>query len=142
EPAIYLAAMPVPQEEVSQWGIIKGREVAPSLYLVEDLVEKPSVEEAPSNLAIVGRYLLSSSIFEAISKVNPGKGGEIQLTDALRSMLPRERMYAYSFSGKHFGVGDKISYLKANIAFALQREEFAVPLRKFLQELLAEGRKP
>lgn len=141
EPAIYLAAMPVPCEEVSQWGIIKGKEVAPSLYLVEDLVEKPAVEEAPSNLAIVGRYLLSPSIFEAISKVSPGKGGEIQLTDALKSLLSRERIYAYCFSGKHFGVGDKISYLKANIAFALQREEFAVPLREFLQELLEEGGK-
>jgi len=138
EPAFYLAAMPVPPEEVSQWGIIKGKEVSPSLYLVEDLVEKPPVEEAPSNLAIVGRYILKPSIFEAISRISPGKGGELQLTDALRSLLSGERMYAYCFSGKHFGVGDKISYLKANIAFALQREEFREPLREFLWEILHE----
>ncbi|MGQ9473083.1 MAG: UTP--glucose-1-phosphate uridylyltransferase GalU [Candidatus Caldatribacteriaceae bacterium] len=140
EQAVYIAAMVVPPEEVSQWGIIKGREVAPSLYLVEDLVEKPTLCEAPSNLAIVGRYILKPSIFEAISQAKPGKGGEIQLTDALKSLLSRERMYAYCFSGRHFGVGDKMSYLKANLAFALQREEFAVPLREFLQELLREAR--
>lgn len=140
EQAVYLAAMPVPPEEVSQWGIIQGREVAPSLYLVEDLVEKPTLCEAPSNLAIVGRYILKPSIFEAISQLKPGKGGEIQLTDALKSLLSRERIYAYCFSGRHFGVGDKISYLKANLAFALQREEFAVPLREFLQEVLGRAK--
>ncbi len=139
EPALYLAVMPVPHEEVSQWGIIKGREIAPSLYEVEDLIEKPSLAEAPSNLAIVGRYLIKPSLFAIIENIAPGKGGEIQLTDALREILRKERIYAYRFVGQHFGVGDKESYLKANVAFALQREEFAAPMRDFLRKLL-EGK--
>ncbi|MCS7242636.1 UTP--glucose-1-phosphate uridylyltransferase GalU [Candidatus Caldatribacterium sp.] len=138
-PGVYVALIEVPRNEVSQWGIVKGQEVAPRLYRIEDLVEKPEPHEAPSNLAVVGRYLLPPSIFEALAETRPGKGGEIQLTDALRKLLGKEPMYGYCFEGEYFGVGSKLGYLKANVAFALRRQDLACEFRAFLRDLVERG---
>lgn len=138
KPAIYLTVTPVPPQDVSSWGVIKGEKVGEALYRVEDLVEKPEKDKAPSSLAIVGRYVLTPSIFEAIECTPPGKGGEIQLTDAIRALLGREEVYALELRGKHFGVGDKVGYLKANIAFALEREDIGEEIKTFLREILQE----
>ena len=94
KPAIYLTVTPVPPQDVSSWGVIKGEKVGEALYRVEDLVEKPEKDKAPSSLAIVGRYVLTPSIFGAIERTPPGRGGEIQLTDAIRALLGREEVYA------------------------------------------------
>ncbi|MCX6090097.1 MAG: UTP--glucose-1-phosphate uridylyltransferase GalU [Candidatus Atribacteria bacterium] len=136
---VILAVTRIPREEISQWGVIQGKKIGERLYEVEDLVEKPEPEEAPSDLAIVGRYILTPSIFESIARTTPGKGGEIQLTDAIRSLRGSERIYAYEFAGTYYGVGDKIGYLKANIAFALKREDLGKELREFLEKLREEG---
>ncbi len=136
KPAIYLTVTPVPPQDVSSWGVIKGEKVGEALYRVEDLVEKPEKDKAPSSLAIVGRYVLTPSIFEAIECTPPGRGGEIQLTDAIRALLGREEVYALELRGKHFGVGDKVGYLKANIAFALEREDIGEEIKTFLREIL------
>jgi len=138
KPAIYLTVTPVPPQDVSSWGVIKGEKVGEALYRVEDLVEKPEKDKAPSSLAIVGRYVLTPSIFEAIECTPPGRGGEIQLTDAIRALLGREEVYALELRGKHFGVGDKVGYLKANIAFALEREDIGEEIKAFLREILQE----
>ncbi|HPT62964.1 MAG TPA: UTP--glucose-1-phosphate uridylyltransferase GalU [Candidatus Atribacteria bacterium] len=138
KPAIYLTVTPVPPQDVSSWGVIKGEKVGEALYRVEDLVEKPEKDKAPSSLAIVGRYVLTPSIFEAIERTPPGRGGEIQLTDAIRALLGREEVYALELRGKHFGVGDKVGYLKANIAFALEREDIGEEIKAFLREILQE----
>ncbi|MGB4691462.1 MAG: UTP--glucose-1-phosphate uridylyltransferase GalU [Atribacterales bacterium] len=138
KPAIYLTVTPVPPQDVSSWGVIKGEKVEEALYRVEDLVEKPEKDKAPSSLAIVGRYVLTPSIFEAIERTPPGRGGEIQLTDAIRALLGREEVYALELRGKHFGVGDKVGYLKANIAFALEREDIGEEIKTFLREILQE----
>ncbi len=136
KPAIYLTVTPVPPQDVSSWGVIKGEKVGEALYRVEDLVEKPEKDKAPSSLAIVGRYVLTPSIFEAIERTPPGRGGEIQLTDAIKALLGREEVYALELRGKHFGVGDKVGYLKANIAFALEREDIGEEIKAFLREIL------
>ncbi len=138
KPAIYLTVTPVPPQDVSSWGVIKGEKVGEALYRVEDLVEKPEKDKAPSSLAIVGRYVLTPSIFEAIERTPPGRGGEIQLTDAIKALLGREEVYALELRGKHFGVGDKVGYLKANIAFALEREDIGEEIKTFLREILQE----
>lgn len=138
-PGVYVALIEVPKAETSQWGIVRGKEIAPSLYAIEDLVEKPEPHEAPSNLAVVGRYLLPPSIFDALSKTPPGKGGEIQLTDAIRKLLEREPVYGYRFQGEYFGVGSKLGYLKANVAFALRREDLSLEFRAFLRSLVERG---
>jgi len=138
KPAVYLTVTPVPPQDVSAWGVIKGEKITKALYRVEDLVEKPEKDKAPSSLAIVGRYILPPSIFEVIEHTQPGRGGEIQLTDAIRALLGKEEIYALELRGKHFGVGDKIGYLKANIAFALRRKDMGEEIRAFLQEILQE----
>ncbi len=136
KPGVILAVTRIPLEEISQWGVIKGTQIEPGIYAVENLIEKPDPEEAPSDLAIIGRYILTPSIFESIESVPPGKGGEIQLTDSIRSLLPKEKIYAYEFKGRYFGVGDKIGFLKANIAFALKRKDLGDELKAFLKEII------
>lgn len=138
KPAVYLTVTAVPLQDVSSWGVIKGKKVKENLYRVEDLVEKPEKDKAPSSLAIVGRYILPPSIFEAIKHILPGRGGEIQLTDAIRALLGKGEIYALELQGKHFGVGDKAGYLKANIAFALEREDVGEEIKAFLREILQQ----
>ena len=133
-----IAVEEVPREKVSLYGIIKYKPVEDSIYLIEDLVEKPNIEDAPSNLAILGRYILSPEIFECLKEVKPGKDGEIQLTDAMRMLNKREKMYAYLFRGKRYDIGNKLDWLKANIELALKDDELGKEIRDFIKSLEKE----
>lgn len=133
-----LAVERVPRKQAHLYGVIKGKEVVPGVYRVTDLVEKPK-GTPPSNLAIIGRYILSPGIFGALDKTAPGKGGEIQLTDALKILLKKEEIYAYEFTGKRFDAGDRLGFLKANVAFALRRPELKGEFRRFLKGLNIRG---
>ena len=132
-----IGVMEVPWEKVSRYGIIQGEEVSPGVYRVHDMVEKPAREDAPSRLAIVGRYVLTPYIFDHLDKVQPGHGGEIQLTDALRTLAQERGMMAVRMAGMRFDAGDWSEFLSANIYFALQDEdlryELLAQLRKFVQ---------
>ncbi len=132
-----IGVMEVPWEKVSRYGIIQGEEVSPGVYRVHDMVEKPAREDAPSRLAIVGRYVLTPDIFDHLDKVRPGHGGEIQLTDALRTLAQERGMMAVRMAGMRFDAGDWSEFLSANIYFALQDEdlryELLAQLRKFVQ---------
>jgi len=118
-----LGVQTVEKENVSKYGIVDGIHIEDRVYKVKDLVEKPSVEEAPSNVAILGRYIITPEIFNILENTKPGKGGEIQLTDALKTLISKEAMYAYNFEGKRYDVGDKLGFLQATIEFALKKEE-------------------
>lgn len=131
-----IALFQVEREEVSKYGIAKVKEVEDGVYIIEDIVEKPSPEEAPSNLAVVGRYLFTPKIFRKLEITKPGKGGEIQLTDAIRLLLEEEAVYAYLFNGRVYDTGNPVDYLKTVVQFALQREDIAEELLRFLQELV------
>jgi UTP--glucose-1-phosphate uridylyltransferase len=133
-----VAVMEVPDEETSRYGIIKGRPLPEGdgrLFEVLDMVEKPPRNEAPSNLAIIGRYILTPSIFEALDETGRGSGGEIQLTDGLRRLLGREKIFAYKFRGKRHDAGDKLGFLQATVEFALRNEELGSAFRSFLKSL-------
>ena len=123
-------------EQVSAYGIIDGAETDDhNLLKVRDMVEKPSVEEAPSRFAALGRYVITPDVFDILEQTKPGKGGEIQLTDALRVMAHQESVYAYNFDGKRYGTGDKLGYLKATVEFALRRNDLGPAFREYLKEL-------
>jgi UTP--glucose-1-phosphate uridylyltransferase len=109
------------------------------LFRIRDLVEKPSAEEAPSNLAVIGRYVLTPEIFVAIEETEPGKGGEIQLTDGIRRLLSRQPVYGYRFEGKRYDAGDKLGFLMATVEFALRRPDLGVRFREYLRELTDSG---
>ncbi|MBA7527374.1 UTP--glucose-1-phosphate uridylyltransferase [subsurface metagenome] len=132
-----IAVEEVPKEKVSSYGMIKGREIAESTYLVEDIIEKPSLEEAPSNIGTVGRYVLVPEIFDGIKETSPGKGNEIQLTDAIKMLMEKGEVYAYAFSGERYDAGDKLGYVKAIIDFALEREDLRGEIERYLQEIVA-----
>lgn len=131
-----VGVMEVPWEKVSKYGIIDGEEVSPGVYRVRDMVEKPSRQDAPSRLAIVGRYVLTPDIFEYLEKVKPGKGGEIQLTDALEMRAKERGMMAVRMSGMRFDAGDWAEFLTANIYFALQDEELRYELLGLLKNFV------
>ncbi len=137
-PGIILAVMEVPVQDTKLYGVIEGKKIADGLYQVKDLVEKPHPMEAPSNIAIVGRYILTPSIFESLETTKPGKNGEVQVTDAIRNLVHKEKIYAYMFKGTRFDVGEKVGYLKANIAFALKRKEIGKELKKYLKRVCEE----
>lgn len=126
----------VPKEKVSRYGIIGGEKISDSIYEVSDLIEKPSVEKSPSDLAIAGRYILTPEIFAAIEKTPKGKNNEIQLTDAMRILLRRESIFSYTIEGKRYDIGNKMDYLKTTVEFALKRKEFDVPFLHFLKEIV------
>jgi UTP--glucose-1-phosphate uridylyltransferase len=127
----------VPKERVSRYGIINGEEFAPGAYRVRDLVEKPKMNDAPSRLAIVGRYVFTPEIFDHLEDVKPGVDGEIQLTDAMCELAGRNKLLAYKLQGRRFDAGDWAEYLEANIYFAMQDENLRDDLVKRLQELLS-----
>ncbi|MDO8426598.1 MAG: UTP--glucose-1-phosphate uridylyltransferase GalU [Deltaproteobacteria bacterium] len=129
-----LAVQKVPRNQTHLYGIIKAKKVAPRTYRVLDLVEKPK-SSPPSNLAIIGRYILSPGIFGALDKTKPGKGGEIQLTDALRILIEKEELYAFEFEGSRYDAGDKLGFLEANVTLALKRPELRDDFMKFLKGL-------
>lgn len=131
-----IGVMEVPWEKVSRYGIIDGEEVAPGVYRVRDMVEKPKREEAPSRMAIVGRYVLTPDIFDYLEKVKPGHGGEIQLTDALQAMANERGMMAVRMAGMRFDAGDWAEFLSANIYFALQDESLRYELLGLLKNFV------
>jgi UTP--glucose-1-phosphate uridylyltransferase len=127
----------VPESKVSRYGVIKGEPIDSHTYRVTKLVEKPKPEEAPSNLAIIGRYVLLPEIFDILEDQRAGVGGEIQLTDALQGLADQDKLIAVRLAGQRFDAGDWVEYLTANIYFALQDEELRDDLVKRLQELLS-----
>lgn len=129
-----LGVQEVPENDVHKYGIIKGNYIEDRVYKVKDLVEKPKTEDAPSNIAILGRYIITPQIFDILENTKPGKGGEIQLTDALRSLSLGEAMYAYCFNGKRYDVGDKLGFLQATVEYALKRDDLK---EKFMNYLLS-----
>jgi len=133
-----LGVQEIPMENTDKYGIVDGNYIEDRIYKVKDLVEKPSVEEAPSNIAILGRYIISPEIFEILERTKPGKGGEIQLTDALKELAQREAMYAYVFEGRRHDVGDKLGFLQATVEFALKREDLRKDFYHFLKKVVKE----
>ncbi|SFH91295.1 UDP-glucose pyrophosphorylase [Tindallia magadiensis] len=129
-----LGVQEVPRLEVDKYGIVNGKSIEDNVYKVKDLIEKPAIEEAPTNIAILGRYIISPSIFSTLEHTKPGKGGEIQLTDALKTLARQEAMYAYIFEGKRYDVGDKMGFLQATVEFALKREDLKEPFKQYLKE--------
>ena len=127
--------MEVAEDAVSRYGIVDCRHVDNDVYKVRDLVEKPKKENAPSRIAILGRYILTPAIFRYLENQTPGAGGEIQLTDSLKRLSKDEAMYAYVFKGHRYDVGSKIGFLQANIEFALRNPETAEDLKNYLQTL-------
>jgi UTP--glucose-1-phosphate uridylyltransferase len=134
-PATILAIQKVPKAQTRNYGIIDAKRIEDGVYLVKDLVEKPSPDQAPSNLAIIGRYILTPEIFTALEQTKPGKGGEIQLTDGLRLLMAKQPIYAYEFEGKRHDAGDKLGFLKATVEFGLKNGEFGAEFRSYLQKL-------
>ena len=134
-PSTILAIQKVPRSQTGNYGIIDGRKIEDGVYLVKDLVEKPAPEDAPSNLAIIGRYILSPEIFPALEQTKPGKGGEIQLTDGLRLLMEKQPIYAFEFEGTRYDAGDKLGFLKATVEFGLKNAEFGSEFRSYLQKL-------
>ena len=134
-----LGCQQVMPEKVSSYGIVAGKEIAGSKLLkVSDMIEKPEQSEAPSNIAVLGRYIISPTIFELLEHTAPGKGGEVQLTDALKQLAMVEPVWAYCFEGKRYDVGDKLGFLKATVEFALRRPDLGGPFRSYLKELMKE----
>ena len=133
-----IATCEVPESDVSSYGIIRGEPIdnfGGRVYRIADVVEKPAREEAPSNLAIIGRYILTPEIFPAIEKTKAGRGGEIQITDAIRLLLDQQPVYAYRFEGTRYDAGDKLGFLKATVEFALKRDDLGGDFREYLKSL-------
>ena len=135
-----LAVMEVPADNISSYGAIDAEAIAHNgtndrVYRIRDLVEKPKPADAPSNLAIIGRYVLTPEIFDSLQAIDPGAGGEIQLTDALKHLLRSRPIYAYRFEGTRYDAGDKLGFLKATVEFALRRRDLGGPFREYLQAL-------
>ena len=126
----------VPVNRVSRYGVISGNQVGQNLYLVEDFIEKPTPEEAPSNLAIAGRYVFTPEIFNHIAATQPGKSGEIQLTDAMRLMVKTRAMYGLSFDGERYDIGNKLDFIRTNVIYGLKRDEMRHDLLEFLREIV------
>lgn len=128
-----LGVQRVGKEDVTKYGIVNGINIEDNVYKVKDLVEKPSVEEAPSDIAILGRYIITPAIFDILKHTTPGKNGEIQLTDALKTLMSQEAMYAYNFEGKRYDLGDKQGFLQATIEFALRRPDLRDDFVQYLK---------
>jgi UTP--glucose-1-phosphate uridylyltransferase len=131
-----LGVQEVADEDVNKYGIVDGKHIEDRIYKVKGLVEKPSIEDAPSNIAILGRYIINPAIFEILEHTKPGKGGEIQLTDALKELAQREAMYAYVFEGRRYDVGDKLGFIEATIDFALNREDLREGVLEYLVKVV------
>jgi UTP--glucose-1-phosphate uridylyltransferase len=134
-----LATQVVEGKMISSYGVL---DVKPAdgrfggrLYEINNMVEKPKPEDAPSNLAIIGRYILTPAIFDCLAETTTGAGGELQLTDGMRMLLQREKMYAYVYEGQRHDTGDKLGFLKATVEFAIKREDLGEPFREYLKGL-------
>ncbi|MFZ7119659.1 MAG: UTP--glucose-1-phosphate uridylyltransferase GalU [Eubacteriaceae bacterium] len=130
-----LGVQTINREDVCKYGIVSGSKVSSRLYNVDDLVEKPSIEEAPSNVAILGRYIINPEIFQILEHTGKGSGGEIQLTDALKKLAKKEKMYAYDFEGKRYDVGNKLGFLQATVEYALRMEGINSQFINYLKSL-------
>ena len=130
-----IAVQQVPREETSSYGIIDHKPVEDSVYRIEDLVEKPTPDTAPSDLAIIGRYILTPEIFDALEQTLPDEGGEIQLTNGLRMLLRTQAIYGLAFRGRRYDAGSKLGFLKATVQFALKRPDLAPGFRSYLKTL-------
>ena len=133
-----LGVQTVDPQDVNKYGIVGGLHIEDRVYKVKELVEKPSVEEAPSNVAILGRYIITPKIFEILENTAPGKGNEIQLTDALLKLIEHEAMYAYDFEGRRYDVGDKLGFLQATVEYALRKEELRDGFIEYLNNIIKE----
>ncbi len=136
--ASIIATCEVPPSEISSYGVIRGTPVegfGNRVFQVQDVVEKPPAGEAPSNMAIIGRYLLTPEIFPILEKTRSGRGGEIQLTDGIRTLLEQQPVYAYKFDGTRYDAGDKLGFLKATVEFALGRRDLGTEFRAYLKSL-------
>ena len=131
-----IAVETVPMDKVSRYGIAGGKKISDKLMQLDDLIEKPETDKAPSNLAIAGRYILTPEIFDALEKTPRGKGNEIQLTDALKLLLKRNNIIALTIEGKRYDIGNKMDFLRTTVEFALKRKEFKKPFEKFLREII------
>ncbi len=130
-----LALEKVPMKEVNRYGVISGTKERDSVFRINSLVEKPDPRQAPSNMAIIGRYILTPDIFDILEKAKPGKGGEIQLTDAINVLLQKRPVYGYLFRGTRYDAGDKLGYLKATVDFALENSDLSKAFRKYLLDV-------
>jgi UTP--glucose-1-phosphate uridylyltransferase len=136
--ASIIATCEVPMTEISSYGVIRGTPVPGfngRLYRVQDVVEKPKAADAPSNLAIIGRYILTPQIFALLENTRSGSGGEIQLTDGIRLLLEQQPVYAYMIEGRRHDAGDKLGFLKATVEFALKNDSLGAEFRKYLKTL-------
>src|SRR5699024_6566919 len=125
-------------EETHKYGIVEVEPIGPGLSEIRIIVEKPSPDDAPSNLAVVGRYILTPRIFRLIDKVEPGAGGEIQLTDAIQTLIGEQTVLAYEFDGTRYDCGSKFGYLKANVEMGLQHSEIGSEFKSYLKDLTAD----
>jgi UTP--glucose-1-phosphate uridylyltransferase len=131
-----IAVERVPLEKVESYGVIQGKQLGDGTYVVENLVEKPSRDEAPSNLAVFGRYVLTPEIFKCLERTPPGRNNEIQLTDALNLLLKTQPIFAYEITGRRYDIGNKLDWLKATLELALEREELSEDLYLHMQQLV------
>lgn len=134
--ASVIAVEPVPEDRVHRYGIIKGTKVADNLYEIQNIIEKPSRENAPSNIATIGRYVFTPTLFQCLENTGPGVGDEIQLTDAIKRLLSSEKVYAYEFSGTRYDIGSKEDLVKATVDLALKREDMGESIRDYLRNTL------
>ncbi len=133
-----IAVEQVPRDKVSRYGIVGGDQLSEKLMRLNQLIEKPSIEASPSNLAIAGRYILTPGIYKALEKTPKGKGNELQLTDALIELLKTESVYSQTFEGKRYDIGNKLDFIKTTIEFALKRKEFSSKVLAFMKEIIKE----
>ena len=131
-----LGVQTVVPQDVNKYGIVGGLHIEDRVYKVKNLIEKPAVEEAPSNVAILGRYIITPKIFEILENTKPGKGNEIQLTDALLELIKHEAMYAYDFEGRRYDVGDKLGFLQATVEYALRKKELRDGFIEYLKTII------
>jgi len=130
-----LGAQQVPMEDTSKYGVVDAEKAGDRLWSVSGMVEKPAPEDAPSNISVVGRYILTPHIFDLLETIPRGAGGEIQLTDAIAELLRKERVLAYEFTGKRYDCGDKLGYLQANVEYALKHDELGEGFAEYLRGL-------
>jgi UTP--glucose-1-phosphate uridylyltransferase len=128
----------VAREKVSRYGVIDGKQTTPGIYEIRDFVEKPSVEEAPSNLVVAGRYIFTPDIFGYLEQTPPGKGGEIQITDAMRLMVKNRRMYGRKLEGKRCDIGNKEGFVRTNLEFALKDPDLAESMKNYIKKLAGQ----
>lgn len=136
-----LALQKVPVSEVNKYGIVDGKKERNNVFRIDSLVEKPALNDAPSDMAIIGRYILTPDIFDILEVVSPGKGGEVQLTDALFALLKKRQIYGYLFTGKRYDAGDKLGYLKATVDLALRNHTVSEQFRDYIIQVAAEIKK-